>query len=92
MNPWNRRDRGCRQGATATLECGPPEQIRVESPASGRWGGVEEREREREKVREKERRGCRVEPGAGGDRINKSVRKDVDRRRVAGKNYTFRVA
>ncbi|GAA6096539.1 uncharacterized [Tachysurus ichikawai] len=40
-NPWNRRDRGCRQGATATLECGPPEQIRVESPSSRRWGDEE---------------------------------------------------
>lgn len=48
-NPWNRRDQGCRQGATATLECGASEKIRAVSPARERrevgedaeaeWGG-----------------------------------------------------
>lgn len=44
-NPWNRRDQGCRQGATAALECGASEEIRAASPARERggmereWGG-----------------------------------------------------
>lgn len=39
-NPWNRRDQGCRQGATAALECGASEEIRAVSPARER-GGME---------------------------------------------------
>lgn len=44
-NPWNRRDQGCRQGATAALECGASEEIRAVSPAreeerdGASWGG-----------------------------------------------------
>lgn len=46
-NPWNRRDQGCRQGATATLECGASEEIRAvslarerrDAAAEERWGG-----------------------------------------------------
>lgn len=34
-NPWNRRDQGCRQGATAMLECGASEEIRAASPSQG---------------------------------------------------------
>ena len=40
-NPWNRRDQGCRQGATATLECGASEEIRAVSPARERGRGGE---------------------------------------------------
>ncbi|MEQ2291538.1 hypothetical protein AMECASPLE_014302 [Ameca splendens] len=32
-NPWNRRDQGCRQGATGMLECGASEEIRAASPS-----------------------------------------------------------
>lgn len=42
-NPWNRRDQGCRQGATATLECGASEEIRAVSPARERGGMERER-------------------------------------------------
>lgn len=42
-NPWNRRDQGCRQGATATLECGASEEIRAVSPARERGGMLRER-------------------------------------------------
>lgn len=42
-NPWNRRDQGCRQGATATLECGASEEIRAVSPARERGGMQQER-------------------------------------------------
>ncbi|KAF3844832.1 hypothetical protein F7725_007995, partial [Dissostichus mawsoni] len=42
-NPWNRRDQGCRQGATATLECGASEEIRAVSPARERGGMQRER-------------------------------------------------
>lgn len=42
-NPWNRRDQGCRQGATATLECGASEEIRAVSPARERGGMLQER-------------------------------------------------
>lgn len=45
-NPWNRRDQGCRQGATAALECGASEEIRAVSPARERGGMQRERERE----------------------------------------------
>lgn len=42
-NPWNRRDQGCRQRATATLECGASEEIRAVSPARERGGMLRER-------------------------------------------------
>ncbi|KAJ4939991.1 hypothetical protein JOQ06_029423 [Pogonophryne albipinna] len=42
-NPWNRCDQGCRQGATATLECGASEEIRAVSPARERGGMQRER-------------------------------------------------
>lgn len=42
-NPWNRRDQGCRQGATAALECGASEEIRAVSPARERGGMQRER-------------------------------------------------
>lgn len=42
-NPWNRRDQGCRQGATAALECGASEEIRAVSPARERGGMQGER-------------------------------------------------
>lgn len=45
-NPWNRRDQGCRQGATATLECGASEEIRAVSPARERGGMQRERSEE----------------------------------------------
>lgn len=42
-NPWNRRDQGCRQGATAALECGASEEIRAMSLARERGGMQRER-------------------------------------------------
>lgn len=45
-NPWNRRDQGCRQGATAALECGASEEIRAVSPARERGGMQRERSEE----------------------------------------------
>lgn len=42
-NPWNHCDQGCRQGATATLECGASEEIRAVSPAKERGGMQRER-------------------------------------------------
>lgn len=78
-NPWNRRDRGCRQGATATLECGPPEQIRVESPSSRRgwwwWGGLK-RESKRWEIK---RVHCWSQEH-DGIRVNKLVNRGVDRK------------
>ncbi|KAG9336432.1 hypothetical protein JZ751_002779 [Albula glossodonta] len=53
-NPWNRRDHECRQGATATLECGASEQIRAVSPARER-AGERESERGREGGRERKK-------------------------------------
>lgn len=54
-NPWNRRDRGCRQEATATLECGASEEIRAASPASESRGMQREggREADLRRVRRK---------------------------------------
>lgn len=45
-NPWNRRDQGCRQGATAMLECGASEEIRAVSPARERREVGEDEEAE----------------------------------------------
>ncbi|KAK3538255.1 hypothetical protein QTP70_033068 [Hemibagrus guttatus] len=73
-NPWNRRDRGCRQGATATLECGPPEQIRVESPTSRRWGV--KRESKRWEIK---RVHCWSQEH-DGIRVNKLVNRGMDRK------------
>ncbi|TNN27466.1 hypothetical protein EYF80_062390 [Liparis tanakae] len=57
-NPWNRRDQGCRQGATAMLECGACEEIRAVSPSQG--------ERERDAARERS-----TEGGGGRGRVRR---------------------